>query len=183
MQPARRTFLFATVPAALLLATRSSLALERANDGWFHTGSGVRVKKVVFVEIRAYVIGHAMKALPATKSKQAVIDLDTDKRFTYRMLRDVGADRMKKMFRDAFAENGYADAGAIASFVSAFRADLKEGDATTILYDSAKKATTITTASGGLATIAGLAFMRATWSLWFGKLDQPALGDQLISKL
>ena len=26
-------------------------------------------------------------------------------------------------------------------------------------------------------------FMQAVWSIWFGKIDQPKLGDQLISKL
>lgn len=182
MQCARREFLFATVPAALLLVAASASALERSKDGWFHTGDGVRVKKVVFVTVRAYAISHYMRTLPATKSKQAVIDLDADKQLAYRMLRGIGADKMKKMLRDAFADNGYTDAAAIESFVGAFHADLKEGDNTNILYDSARKATTITTASG-TATIAGIPFMRATWSLWFGKIDQPSLGDELISKI
>ena len=51
------------------------------------------------------------------------------------------------------------------------------------VYDSQKKAVTITTEAGGTATISGVAFMRATWSLWFGKIDQPSLGDELISKI
>ncbi|MBI2391667.1 MAG: hypothetical protein HYV09_18910 [Deltaproteobacteria bacterium] len=33
------------------------------------------------------------------------------------------------------------------------------------------------------ATVAGHDFMRATWSHWFGKTDQPELGAALMSKL
>ncbi|MBK6463286.1 MAG: chalcone isomerase family protein [Myxococcales bacterium] len=158
-------------------------ALEPGGDGWFHTGSGVRVKTVVFVEIRAYTIHHFMKTLPSSRSKQAVIDLDTPKRLSFQMLRDVGADKIKKMFRDAYALNGYADAAAIGAFVAVFTADLKEKQVTTISYDSASQATTVATQGGGTATLRGLGFMRATWSLWFGKTDQPQLGDALISRI
>lgn len=183
MHPTRRVFSFAAVPAVLLLLAATAFALEPSKDGWYHTGDAVRVKTIVFVEIRAYAISHYMRALPATKSKRAVIDIDTDKQLAFRMLRDVGADKIKKMFRDAFAENGYADAAAIDSFVAVFSADLKTGTKTTIVYDSSKKATTITTEGGGVATIPGTAFMRAAWSVWFGKIDQPSLGDALISKI
>lgn len=64
------------------------------------------------------------------------------------MLRDVGADKIKKMFRDAYALNGYADAAAIGAFVAVFTADLKEKQVTTISYDSASQATTVATQGG-----------------------------------
>lgn len=35
----------------------------------------------------------------------------------------------------------------------------------------------------GSATIGGVDFMKAVWSLWFGKIDQPRLGDDLMSKM
>ena len=183
MESTRRVFLFAAVPTVLLVFAGTAFAIEPSKDGWYHTGDAVRVKTMVFVKIRAYAISHYMRALPATKSKRAVIDIDTDKQLSFRMLRDVGADKIKNMFRDAFAENGYADAAAINSFIAVFSKDLKTGTKTTVAYDPIGKATTITTDGGGTATITGLAFMRATWSVWFGKNDQPSLGDGLISNI
>jgi hypothetical protein len=32
-------------------------------------------------------------------------------------------------------------------------------------------------------TVDGVDFMKAVWSIWLGKIDQPKLGDQLISQL
>lgn len=183
MTPTRRTFLLASSLAALLLWGAPSAALEPSKDGWYHTGDGVRVKSIAFITVKAYAVSHYVKVLPATKSKQAVISLEADKRVSYRMLRGIGADKMKKMFRDAFADNGYTDRAKIEAFVGVFTADLKEGTVTTVQYDAAKKATTIVTGGGGTSTIAGAPFMRATWGIWFGKMDQPELGDALISKL
>ena len=37
--------------------------------------------------------------------------------------------------------------------------------------------------ASGSAMVEGVDFMRATWSIWFGKIDQAKLGDQLISKI
>lgn len=183
MHVSRRESLLVAISAPLLVWTSAAHALDREKDGWYRTGDGVRVKTVLFVKVRAYAISHYMKTLPATKSKAAVIALDTDKQFAFQMLRDVGADKIKGMFRDAFALNGYTDAAAIGAFVGAFTADLKEKQTTTILYDSAHQSTTVTAGGGGTATIRGLAFMQAAWSLWFGKSDQPELGDDLISRI
>lgn len=182
MKPVRRRFLLVSTVAALALWGSLSLAIEPSKDGWYHTGDAVRVKTIAFIEIKAYAVSHYVKVLPSAKSKRAVIELEADKRVSFRMLRDVGADKIKKMFRDAFADNGYTHAPSIEAFVGAFKADLKDGTVTTVVYDAAKQATTIST-SGGTATVAGAPFMRATWSVWFGKMDQPALGDALISKL
>ena len=49
----------------------------------------------------------------------------------------------------------------------------------TISYDAAKKATTITS-PGGSATVGGEDFMKATWSIWFGKIDQKTSATQLL---
>jgi hypothetical protein len=53
----------------------------------------------------------------------------------------------------------------------------------TITYNSATKQTTFWEQGGGTQVVDGLDFMKATWSIWFGKIDQPSLGDALISKL
>lgn len=167
--------------AALALLATPAAALERGNDGFFHTGDGIRYKKIAFINIKVYAIDHAMKDLPPQKSKQAVIDADVDKRIHWKMLRTVDAEKIRNALREAYAKNGYNDAAKIGPFVDSIAKELKEGDSVTIKYDAARKATTITSPAGS-ATVPGEEFMKATWSIWFGKIDQKDLGDLLIDK-
>ncbi len=169
--------------AALLLTLAGLTGVTPARaDDWTLTGSGVRVKKVAFVDVNVYAISHFMKTLPPSRSKQAVIDMDTGKKFVWTMKRDVDQEKIQNALKDAFAMNGYADAGKIGQFIGAFKAELKENSSVSIVYDADKKETSVSTGSGS-ATVGGVEFMKAVWSIWFGKIDQPALGDQLISKL
>jgi hypothetical protein len=178
MQLARtRLPLFLAALVAALLAVTAAFA-----DDWTLTGSGVRQKKVAIVNVDVYGISHYMKQLPPTKSKQAVIDMDTGKKFVWTMKRDVDNEKIVNALKDAFSMNGYGDQGKIGAFIGAFKAELKEKANVTIVYDADKKSTTVTTPSGS-ATVGGADFMKAVWSIWFGKIDQPALGDALISKI
>jgi hypothetical protein len=161
----------------------SASALERGKDGYFHTGEGIRVKSLVLVKLRIYAIGHDMRELPASKSKQAVMDMDVDKRLSWQMLRDAGGDRLQGILRDAFARNGYADAARIGSFLSPFRDGLKENQRVVISYASATKTTTVAVEGHSPVSVSGLDFMRATWGIWFGNTDDPGLGDALIGRL
>ena len=170
--------LFFTAFAAVLLATMNLFAAD-----WQATGTAIRVKSVAFIDVNVYEISHSMKELPATKSKQAVIDMETGKKFYWTMKRDVDHEKIQNALKEAFAMNGYGDAGKIGAFMGAFKSELKEKSHVTIVYDADKKATTVTVDGGGSATIEGSDFMKAVWSIWFGKIDQPKLGDQLISKL
>src|SRR6516165_9551859 len=120
--------------AAVALLTLPARALERGRDGYFHTGDGVRYKKIAFINIKVYAIDHYMKDLPPQKSKQAVIDADVDKRFSWKMLRTVEADKIKNALREAFAKNGYGDSAKIDAFVSSIGGELKEGDNVSISY-------------------------------------------------
>ena len=163
-------------------ATRAS-ALEPDKNGWYFTGSGVRTKSVAFITVKVYAIRHDMKALPPTKSKQAVIDADVDKKITWRMLRDVDAEKIQNALKEAYQMNGYSDAGKIGAFLAAMNKELKEGTYVTISYNSGSKQTSISVSNGGNASIAGVDFMKATWSIWFGKIDQPSLGDAMIANL
>jgi hypothetical protein len=167
--------------AALLLSVTLSPQSARADD-WTLTGSGVRVKRVAIIDVNVYAISHYMKQLPTAKSKQAVIDMDTGKKFVWTMKRDVDQEKIQNALKDAFAMNGYGDAGKIGAFVAAFGGELKEKSVVSIVYDADKKETSVSTGSGS-ATVGGVDFMKAVWSLWFGKIDQPSLGDQLIGKL
>ena len=164
---------------ALGLFAVPASALERGKDGYFHTGDGIRYKKVAFINVKVYSIEHAMKDLPPQKSKQAVIDANVDKKFSWKMLRSVDAEKIRNALREAYAKNGYNDAGKINAFVDSIAKELKEGDNVTIKYDAAKQATTITSPAGS-ATVPGEEFMKATWSIWFGKIDQKDLGDSLL---
>lgn len=169
--------------AAAAMTVSSAWALEPAKDGYFHTGGGIRTKKVAIVNVKVYAIEHAMKQLPAQKTKQAVIEIDTDKKIAFRMLRDVDAEKLQGALRDGYAMNGYGDGAKVSTFVGAMNKELKEGSWVTIQYTSATKTTSISVQGAGNASVTGEDFMRATWSLWFGKIDQPSLGDAMISKM
>jgi hypothetical protein len=174
---------FALVLLAIVTLVTSAFALEPNKDGWYFTGSGVRTKSVAFVSVKVYSIRHEMKQLPTEKSKRAVIDADVDKRFVWQMLRDVDAEKIQKALSEAYAMNGYTDGGKIQSFLSALNKELKEGTSVTIAYNATSKTTSLSISSGGSASVPGAEFMRATWSLWFGKIDQPQLGDAMIGNL
>jgi hypothetical protein len=124
-----------------------------------------------------------MQQLPDVKSKRAVIDIDTNKKFECKMLRDLDGDKLKTALKDAYAMNGYTDQAKIGTILNAFKGELKEGQRFSINYDSAKRETTFNVDGKGSVTVAGIDFMKGTWSIWFGKIDQPKLGDQLISKI
>ena len=166
---------------ALTLAP-SALAIQPDASGWYHTGDAVRQKTVVFVTANVYQIGHDMKCV-VPKSRQAVIDADCDKRFTWRMMRDVGSGKIVDAMKEAFAKNGYGDAGKINQALAAFNAEFKENAAVKISYDSASKTTTFWEQNGGSASVQGVDFMKATWSIWFGKIDPASFGDRLIANL
>jgi Chalcone isomerase-like len=155
-----------------------------AQAGMIHTGDSVRVKSVGPFTAKVYAIRHDMKDRPAQKSKQAVIDADVDKKFTWTMLRDVDSPKIQKALKDAFAMNGFGDQGRIGQFVGAFnKEEVKEKSSVVISYNAAAKTTTIWVQNAGNVTIAGQDFMKAVWSIWLGKIDQPAMGDQLIARL
>ncbi len=179
----RPAFLFTMLLAAVLALSTSAFA-----DGWIFTGSSVRTKSVGPFTAKVYSIRHDMKDKPAQKSKQAVIDAKVDKRFTWSMLRDVDAKKIQNALREAFQMNGYGDQGKIGQFVGAFsQEEVKEAKggapSVVITYNADKQTTTIWVKDGGSASIGGEDFMKAVWSIWFGKIDQPSMGDQLIANL
>lgn len=171
--------LFSLIVAFLVSAAPSARA-----EPWIHTGNAVRTKSVGPFTAKVYAIRHDMKARPAAKSKQAVIDADVDKKFTWRMLRDVDSSKIQKALREAFQMNGYNDGGKINTFVGAFnKEEVKEDSAVVISYNAANKTTTIWVQNGASVSIPGDDFMKAVWRIWFGRIDQPSMGDQLIAKL
>jgi hypothetical protein len=179
----RASFLLLTLLASVLFLTAGALAATKGADGYYRTGYGVRVKTVAFIDVKVYEIASYVKELPADKSKRGVIDLEADKKISFRMLRDVDAEKIRNAFKDAFSMNGYGDQGKIGKFLGAFTKELTEGKRTTITYDGAAKKVTVRVEADGTATIDGSDFMKAVWSIWLGKIDQPKLGSDLIREL
>lgn len=179
-----KTMLLSLAPAVASLLTMVAVAWSApAPQGeWVFTGQGVRVKKIAFMGVKVYRASHEMKRRPSQKSKRAVIEAETDKRITLTMLRDVDRAKLQDAMREGLTANGATDWAKIEEFVGALAADAAEGSTITITYDSSAKATTIVTSSGR-ATVAGSEFMTKVWSIWFGTIDQPGLGDEMIAKL
>lgn len=179
----------ASVIGVATLSTRSAYALDRGKDGFFQTGVGTRSK----MGGKIYDIFHSIKELPETKSKQALIDAPTDKRFTM-VFREVPMllkpivggsawpkDKISGSFREGFAANGFTNQEKIDKFVGAITQDLGAKDTIFIQYNATTKTTTIT-AKGTKASVEGEDFMKAVWSIWFGKIDQKDLSDALVAK-
>lgn len=175
-----RRILIALVLLCMTLAS-SAWALNPDANGWYHTGDAVRTKTIFNVKV--YQIGHDMKCLPSAKTKQAMIDTDCDKKFTWVMKRDVDKQKIIDALKEAYQMNAYNDAAKINQALGAFSADLKDGASVTITYNSANKTTTFWEQNGTSATVAGIDFMKGTWSIWFGKIDPPSMGDQLMANL
>jgi len=182
----RSRFLFVA-----LLALFATFALGAWAGQMIPTGSAVRTKSLGPLTVRVYLITHSMAEKPSQKSPQAVIDADVDKQFAWYMQRDVDADKIKNALRDAFKLNGYGDAAKIEPFVAAFgKGDVVEYDrkkdpkpSVVIFYNAANKTVSISVNGHGNASVPGADFMKAVWSIWFGKIDQPSMGDQLISAI
>ncbi|HMV46035.1 MAG TPA: chalcone isomerase family protein [Leptospiraceae bacterium] len=143
------------------------------------TGSAVRVKKIAFVNVNVYAITHQMKDVPATRSAQEMINAETDKRFILKMKRNVDSAKIVTAINDAYALNGYSNKANQDTFSSVLTGDLKENDTITISYNAATKSVTCNY-SGKTSTVTGSDFMKATWSIWFGKIDQPSLTQALV---
>lgn len=177
----RRTALGFALVATLLPG--AAFAIERDERGWYMTGNGVRRKKVGPFSAQVYSITHFMRDLPPTRSKPAVIAMETDKAFVWKTLRDLDVSQITNALRDAYAMNGYTDKPKIDAFVAAFTKEAPKGTTVQITYAAGPKTTTLKVSGQGTTTVPGSDFMRATWSIWFGKIDQPSLGDELMSKI
>ncbi len=179
--------LFSLVLALFALVFVSSHARADApapdKDGYIKTGSGIRTKTIAIMSANVYSIRHDMKGPLPPRNKRAVIDADVDKKFSWQMMHDVDAEKIQKALREGLAKNGYGDAGKTGRFVGAFTKEIQKGQGVSIAYTSANKMTTIWVQGQGAASIDGVDFMKAVWSIWFGNIDQPSLGDALISSI
>jgi Chalcone isomerase-like len=169
--------------ASIWLAPVVASAVAREANGYYLTGTGVRQKEVALFSVDVYVISHYMRDLPPTKTKGAVIAADVDKMFALRMLRELSAAQIQSALRDSFAANGYDNRAKINAFVTAVGKPLPKGATITIRYDAATQTTTASAKGNQPISIPGVDFMRATWSIWLGRIDQDGLGEALIERI
>jgi hypothetical protein len=175
--------LVAVVGTSLWLVPGDASAVVREANGYYLTGTGVRQKEVALFTVDVYVISHYMRDLPPTKSKGAVIAAAVDKMFALRMLRELSAEQIQSALRKSFAENDYNDQAKIDAFVAAVGKPMPKGATITIRYDAASQITTASAKGNRPISIPGVEFMRATWSIWLGRIDQDGLGDALIGRI
>ncbi len=169
-----------SVALAAGLVRPTLAAAGAAPDGYHHTGDAVLKANHWPFTIELFAVAHDMKDLPAEKSRQAVIALDTDKRLTLRFLRDMDPDRITQWLENEYARGGFRDAERIRAVVGAFgAARLAKDEQAVIQYDAATQVTTVTVGSGAAVPVKGVDFMRATWAVWFGR----SLGDSLVARL
>ncbi len=168
------------VAVAVLACATFARAVEYLPGGYIKTGDGTRVKKVAMMKVQVYDITHSMKQVPSPLTPEAVIDADVDKKFDWVMLRGVDAKKLEETMRDAYHKNGFNDDAKINQFLAPFRGGLSEGAQVQIYYDAPTKTTTMVTPNGR-ATIPGTDFMKATWRIWFGNIDQPDLTRSLLN--
>jgi hypothetical protein len=176
---AHRTAAAVVAGVALALVATAS----HADDAWKLTGTTIRKKKVAFIKVDVYNLDHYVKEFPKAKTKQALIELDADKKFVMTMLRDVSAEKITNAFGEAFELNGFQKTEAIKTFLGLFKDELKEKSHVNIVYDAKNKETSVEIDGSKPTKIAGADFMKAVWSIWFGKIDQEDLGDELLKSI
>ena len=180
MSMLKRTIVLWSVLALPGLA--AAYTLQTLPGGYYKTGEGTRQKKVAFMKVKVYDITHSMKQVPANSTREAIIDADVDKKFDWQMLRHVDEKRLSNALREAYKMNGYADDARVEKMIQPFRGGLKKGEHVQIWYDAATQTTSLMTPHGRV-TVPGRDFMKGTWSIWFGKIDQPDLTQSLMSDL
>jgi hypothetical protein len=171
------------VVATLLTLSSKAPAAQRAADGYYRTGSAVQTASHWPFTIDVFAIWHDTRQLPSTSTRQALIDLDADKRFTMEMMRDLDADKLRDGLRAGFHRNGYADDAVIDRFLAPLTGTLAKGKAMWIFYDATEKRTRLLVDANASSSIEGVEFMRATWSIWFGNSKPSDIGDALIKDL
>lgn len=182
-----RTLVVAGGLLACLTVAASTPAFERPRSGWYLTGSAAKAVSPGGAGVKPakdYTITHEMRGLPAAKTKRGVIDADVDKRFTWHVHRDIPCAALKTALRVGFSRNAYATAAKITPFVDVCAGPtLKARSTVVISYAAATKTTTVWMQGLGTATLGGVDFMKAVWSVWLGNVDQAQLGEALVARL
>jgi ubiquinone/menaquinone biosynthesis C-methylase UbiE len=141
-------------------------------DGYWRTGEAEPHRGALRLE-------HDVRALPATRARQAVVELDADKRMTLRLLAGGDGDQLRAGLSKRYAARGHRDAATVTAFLSPLRGPIARGESVVISYDAAAQTTRLALRAT-TSEVVGRAFMHATWRLWFDDAVPAGLADALI---
>jgi hypothetical protein len=156
--------------------------VERAKDGFYHTGSATRTKAVGIVKLRLYGVRHDMRCLPE-KSPAAVLKATCDRRLTLRFLRDMAGDKVREHLVSGLRKNGVTDLARYEGALAFLANDVREGKTIELLLKDEGKTLAVDTPAGTKVFAVSLEVGRMWWSVWFGVSDQEGLADALVSGL
>jgi hypothetical protein len=171
--------------AALLagLDRECAAELEKTEDGQYITGTAVRTKRVLFVDVEVYRAIHSIKELPASPTKQGVVEADSDKRMAITMLRNVDLHRIIEGIEEGYRRNNWKEMKKVKQLFSILTGHLSAGDTFWVEYDAEAETTTAIEKNGRRSSVEGRDFMIATWSAWFYKIDSPGFSNRLVKDL
>ncbi len=139
----------------------------RTVDGTTVKLNGVGLRTATMLKIKVYVM--ALYLEEPSSDPMAIIDSTGAARIELHMLRDVGADDMRKAWDEGFENNytGSADLSAELAALKKATSDLSEGDLMAFDFSG----TTVTASHNGetTGTIEGAELRRALLSVWLGK--------------
>jgi SAM-dependent methyltransferase len=149
--------------------------LRPAADGYWRTGEAEPHRGLLRLE-------HEVRSLPPARSRQALVELDADKRMTLRFLDGVDAGKLRDGLRERYAQRGHREPATVERFLSILSGTIAAGEAIVISYDASSKTTRLAFA-GKSTSESGSDFMKATWRLWFAAETPAALVDALTKFL
>jgi hypothetical protein len=125
-------------------------------------------------------LAHDVRELPPSRTPEAIIELDTDKRMTLHALRDLPGERMRKTLAERYAKRGFTDAARVARFLAPLHGTIPRSATVAFAYEAATQTTRLTV---GAETTSeqGLDFMQATWAIWFGPTASAETAKQLLA--
>lgn len=156
--------------------------IPKTQDGYYQTGSGIRHKKILLVDVKVYEATHEMKVIPDPPTRQNLILAEVEKRTTITLLRNVKIDQILEGIREGYTMNGFTDEEVLNRFLAPLNEDLKEGATFRIKYDPKTQTTWLLT-HNGRSSIPGREFMIATWATWFQNHERPELTEDLMKYL
>lgn len=139
----------------------------RLVDGTTVTLNGVGLRTATFLKVKVYVM--ALYLETPDGSAASIIDSPQAARMELHMLRDVGADDMRKAWTKGFRDNyrGSSDLSAQIGSLKAATGDLEDGDV--LAFDFAGPTVTVRHNDETTATIEGAEFRRGLMSVWLGE--------------
>lgn len=176
------------------LSEKATAQIEGESVTLTSIGSGLRAKKVVFVNVKVYV-GQIFVSSPQTFKKneaEALGSLKDQKAVLVQMhfLRNVDAENVRKSFNEALLANGVSiEDSAVKQFLESVSkgGEAKEGKTLTVLgskLPDGQEMIIYETTEGNISQIKGAAgFIGKIFSIWLGKSTDDGIAQLKKSML